>query len=109
MIYFVLIGVLFLVALREGMMQRYMKIEPTQSLSAQWHAVGAMIRAAMVAIIAGQTLPDWLPVTLAVVMAWPVYNAMINLYCGKRWYYVGTTAWTDRVIRRLFWFVNFDK
>lgn len=100
--------VLFLIALREGMMQRYMKIEQAPKLSVQWHAVGGLIRACLVGLVAWLSWPVWWIVLVAVVLAWPVYNAMINLYCEKRWFFVGTTAYTDKIIRKILWFVKFD-
>jgi len=41
-------------------------------------------------------------------LAWPGYNITINLFRGDKWYYVGTDG-IDRVIRKILFFVNFDK
>lgn len=65
--------------------------------SRRWHRTGALIRGGVWVVMLVLQVPHaW--VLLAALLAWPVYNAIINLSFGKPFFYLGTTALTDRVI-----------
>jgi len=50
----------------------------------------------------------WITVPVIVITA-VSYPVIINLINRWKWYYVGKTALTDRIIRMVFYKVNFDK
>jgi hypothetical protein len=99
---------LFFLAWREGVLQKYIYIEAGTWLSKLWHWLGGAARGCLVAAVAFLTLsPIW---TLgAVILAWLVYNGFINIYKGHKWWYVGTVAFTDRMIRKVLFFIDFNK
>jgi ABC-type Fe3+ transport system permease subunit len=98
---------LLLLSWREGVLQRYIYIERTAKLSKLWHRLGGLARACFVAAVAVLSWSIWW-VLVAVVVAGLLYNIFINLYKDNRWWYIGTTAATDKLIRKIFWFINFD-
>jgi hypothetical protein len=57
-----------------------------------WHATGWLIRALLI-------IPLWpsaLWIALYVVIAWPLYDIIINLHMKQKWYYQGKTSFMDR-------------
>lgn len=101
---------LIMLAIREGMLQKYIyrKMKPAEKrkLSKQWHAVGGIARVLLIALT---VVAGWSWLAAAAVAGSLLYNVAINLYKGHKWWYVGTVALTDRIIRKLFFFINFDK
>lgn len=45
---------------------------------------------------------------LYVIIAWPMFNITINIFRKMKWYYVGTGG-IDGLIRKVLFFINFDK
>ena len=95
---------LILIALREGMV-----LSNPEKYDREWHLAGWAIRGCIIAVIVMLTKPDyWAYFIPALILAWPVYNITINLFKGMKWYYVSDKG-IDKLIRKTFWFVNFDK
>ncbi|MBS4057777.1 MAG: hypothetical protein KGZ82_10715 [Bacteroidales bacterium] len=68
-----------------------------QLWSRRWHRTGALIRGGVWLVMLLLKVPAaW--VLLAALLAWPVYNGIINMSLGRSFFYLGATAWTDRVI-----------
>ncbi|HOI31211.1 MAG: hypothetical protein PHG67_06095 [Bacteroidales bacterium] len=115
-ILFVLYGLLFLlimfILLREGMQEAYMhgnhSAEKRARLSKQWHTIGFWLRL-MVIVLVYMVNFNLCAAATAIILLGPGYNITINIYRGHAWYYVGKVAATDKLIRKLFWFVDFDK
>ncbi len=98
---------LFFLAWREGVLQKYIYIERGTWLSKLWHWLGGAARACLIAAVAFLTLSVWWTAG-AVVLAWFAYNGFINVYKGHKWWYVGTVAFTDRMIRKVLFFIDFN-
>ena len=50
----------------------------------------------------------WMLIGLFILIAWPGFNITINIFRKSKWYYVGKNG-IDGLIRKVFFFVNFDK
>jgi len=107
---FILLGLL-LVVLREGFKRRS-EVDPKNGAwSHTWHVFGWGIRGCFIAILGillKHTDVMWLFVVLAIILAWPVYDIACAIGAGRKWYYRSDKG-MDKVIRKIFWFVNFDK
>ena len=83
-------------------------IDRQRMWSVWWHRCGLAIRAFIILLV-------WLychnySVTGIILVTTSIeYNISINLINNLKWYYVGTTAKTDILIRKIFSFVNFGK
>jgi hypothetical protein len=74
-----------------------------------WHRCAMAIRVFIWLIVWFVSEKSWL-ITVTVILATAVeYNITINLINNLKWYYVGTTSKTDKLIRKLFSFIKFDK
>jgi len=62
----------------------------------RWHRTGFFIRGAMWFVVLLVAPPAW--ALLGLLLAWPVYNGIINLYLKVPFFYVGKTAWIDKNI-----------
>ena len=100
-------ALILLVLFREGVQQRYMYINQTKRLSTIWHALGFWLRFVLIGLTYVVTVDLWFT-GVALILLSVGYNVTINLFKGHRWYYVGTIAWTDRMIRKVLWFVKFE-
>jgi len=76
-------------------------------LSKKWHKVGFLIHMLIVAEIF--LLGGWIWGIVGFFTVWIIHNIIIAIQMGQKWYYVGTTSWFDRQIRKIFKNVNFDK
>lgn len=65
-----------------------------------WHAIGLVIRTTLV--IVAFLVSNWIFGLIAAFIAFILYNIIINLIIGEKWYYVGTTSTIDKLIRKLF-------
>jgi hypothetical protein len=98
---------LFFLAWREGVLQKYIYIERGAWLSTLWHWLGGAARGCLIAAVAFLTLSVWW--TLGALFAGGLlYNVFINIYKGHKWWYVGTVALTDKIIRKVLFFINFN-
>jgi hypothetical protein len=75
-------------------------------LSIIWHGVGLVIH--MVLITLFHLIGGYIWLIIGFFLNWLGHNIIIALIMGQKWYYVGTTAWTDKLIRRIPPFINFD-
>lgn len=94
----------FLIA-REGFQMRDKK-EPNQGYSTAWHAMGWFMRLFIVGIIFQLT---WsIPLTIVMALLLTVgYNISCNIGLKQKWYYVSNKG-IDKIIRKVFFFINFD-
>jgi len=95
-----------LIVFREGFQQADWK-KPNPSYSDIWHLLGWVMRFIVFGILfrAGA---NWIVLSVSVVMMWPIYNIAINIGRGNKWYYVSKKG-IDGVIRKVLFWVNFDK
>lgn len=101
---------LFLIALREGMVLSNWQTGKQKYLQT-WHRAGWAIRFCLISAVAMLTKHTgfmWYFVAGSVVVAWPVYNIIINLFTGKKWYYLSNKG-IDGIIRKCLPFIKFDK
>lgn len=82
--------------------------EVDQSRNRRWHRVGFRQRLELVALAAGivlASLQSWLAFGLAATLMGAVvslvFDISFNIRFGQKWYYAGTTAWTDEWITKL--------
>lgn len=66
-----------------------------------WHRLAMGIRTAIFLIV-WLNGRDWLTTSIVIVATAIEYNISINLINNLKWYFVGTTANTDILIRKLF-------
>ncbi len=102
----ILLGLFFL-AWREGVLQKYIYIERSSWLSKLWHWLGGAARACLIAAVMVLTLSVWWTLG-AVIAGGLLYNVFINIFKGHKWWYVGTVAFTDRMIRKVLFFIDFN-
>jgi hypothetical protein len=81
--------------------------EKAERLSFAWHGVGLVMHVLLVALIA--FIGGWLWAVMGFFLNWIGHNIIIAVIMGQKWYYVGKTAWFDKMIRKLLPFINFDK
>jgi len=75
--------------------------------SKYWHTIAFIVKLPLVAVA---YIESGLIAALVVTfICWIPYNIVIALMMGQKWYYVGKTAWTDKLIRKLLPFINFDR
>jgi len=73
-------------------------------LSDLWHQVGFMIHCLIV--IGLFIVGSWLWAGIGFILVWFVHNVIIAIGLGQKWWYVGTTAWTDIQIRKIWAWTN---
>jgi len=100
---------LFLIAVREGLVIKDMRDnKPSPFESTWWHRIGVAIRGfiilGMFLILqpTGALMWPWMISSFLIAGVW--YNIAINLINKLPWYYVGTTASTDKLIRKIYKF-----
>ena len=86
---------------------------PKSKWSRLYHIMSFFVRLGLFFILGMLTkqmglLPKLVLLSLYAINAWPGYNIVINLFRGDKWYYVGAGG-IDGLIRKVFFFVNFDK
>ena len=74
-----------------------------------WHRCGLAIRVFIYMIVFFTTARDYMVTGIILLADCILFPVIINLINNLKWYYVGTTAKTDILIRKIFSFVNFDK
>ena len=84
----------------ERMRQVYIK-----RWSRLWHRLGFAMRL-FIWLIVWFVGRDWLTTSLVIALTAIEYNVSINLINNLKWYYVGTTAKTDTLIRKYLPFIN---
>jgi hypothetical protein len=75
-------------------------------LSKQWHGVVLVIH--ILSILLLYLLGGLLWGIIGGVLNWLIHNIIIALMLKQKWYYVGKTAWFDKMIRKILPFINFD-
>jgi hypothetical protein len=80
-----------------------------QFWSTWWHRIGLVMRAFILLIVWLISAHSLLIFGIVFVLTTIEYNISINLINDLKWYYVGTTAKTDILIRKIFSFIDFDK
>jgi hypothetical protein len=93
-----LIAILLLTALWNGLVIRWYLTREAK-YSRWWHAVGLAIRALLV--VAVYLVAGWIWSLVALFVAGVLYNIIINLVMGQKWWYVGETSVIDRWVRGL--------
>jgi hypothetical protein len=106
MIYLILI-IAFLITIREGLQHRD-RIIPSKTLSKCWHYVGGFMRISLFVLLYFVT-HNWMILSACAIIMFPLYNIACSVGRKQKWWYVGNVALTDRMIRKLFFFINFDK
>jgi len=79
----------------------------SKRLSWVWHKIGFIIHFLLVVLFA--FVGGWIWMLVGFFLNWIGHNIIIALMMGQKWYFVGTTADTDKLIRKLFPFINFDR
>lgn len=99
---------------KEGAERAFDKFDksPTNPLSKLYHIMSFFVRLGLFFILglATKQMPDFDKIMLLVLfafIAWPGYNITINLFRKDKWYYVGRGG-IDMIIRKIFFFVDFD-
>jgi len=95
-----------LIVIRESFQERT-RVKPNPGISDLWHAYGWLMRFLLFGLLyrSGAT---WLMLSASVIIMWPLYNIGCNIGAGRRWYYVSKRG-IDLIIRKILFFVNFDK
>jgi len=83
-------------------------IEEEKMWSKWWHRGMLTIRTFIILML-WFTLHNYLIIGTVLFVTAIEYNVTINLINGLKWYYVGTTAATDKLIRKLLPFVKWEK
>jgi hypothetical protein len=76
-------------------------------LSWVWHGIGFVFHFLLVVLFA--FVGGWLWAVIGFFLNWIGHNIIIAVIMGQKWYYVGKTAWFDKMIRKLLPFIKFDK
>jgi hypothetical protein len=74
-----------------------------------WHRCGLAIRVFIWLIVFFITNKDYTISGIVILADWILFPVITNLINNLKWYFVGTTAKTDILIRKMFPFINFDK
>ena len=113
-----LIVALIAIGAREGLVLRDIRngvSDDDAMLQKWWHRAGAFIRGMIILAVflaAKESLhlsSRWILGGIAFLISSVWYNIAINLIEGDKWYKLGTSADTDRILRKIFFFINFDK
>ena len=74
--------------------------EARKGLSKKWHAVGMTIKVLVGISMLIVLFPHWWYMLASgmiyLVLAWTLYNTIINVYLGQKWYYIGGTSEIDK-------------
>ena len=84
--------------------------EERKALSKQWHGVGLILKTMIGITMLVALFPNWILMAstglIYLLLAWSIYNGVINKYLGQSFWYIGNTAWFDKWGRKhpiLFW------
>lgn len=107
--------VLFAFLIKEGAERAYDKEvkSPKNKLSKLYHIMSFFVRVGLFLTLGIVTKDFETNIKLLLLssfafISWTGYNIVINLFRKDKWYYVGTSG-VDLVIRKVFFFINFDK
>lgn len=78
------------------------------SFGVVWHRVALGLRLSLWLALWFATERNYWITGIIIVATSIAYPIIINLINGWKWYFVGTTSLTDRIIRKVLFFVNFD-
>lgn len=70
------------------------------------HTRGALLR--LIGIVPAAYFMGWVSAPMLLFWYWVLFNGLYNVFIGKEWEFVGTTAWIDRMIRKHPW-INWVK
>ena len=101
-----IIVIALLICVREGFQNRD-RIDWNKSINRMWHIYGFVMRFLLVGLMYMIT-ENWIYTASVAVIVWPFYNISCAIGLRKKWYYVGKDG-TDWLIRKVFFFINFDK
>jgi len=76
-----------------------------QMWSKWWHRCALFIRATIMLVIFLVSDRNYLTTGIVLLLTAIEYNVSINLINNLKWYYLGTTAKTDLLLRKLFPFI----
>lgn len=103
---YILFFVMLLITLREGFQQAdWFKHNP--SYSTIWHTLGLLMRFMVFGLLYREGA-NTIELIISVVIMWPMYNIACNIGRNKKWYYLSNKG-VDLLLRKLFFFINFDK
>lgn len=105
MIYLILL-IALLITLREGLQQRD-RVAHSKLMSDLWHGVGFIMRVAVFVLLYMIT-KDYLILSIAAFIMFVLYSIACSIGSKQKWYYVSNRG-IDKIIRKLFFFINFDK
>jgi len=94
-----------LIVIREGFQQADWK-KHNPAYSDIWHLLGWVMRFIAFALLY-RFGASWITLIISVVIMWPVYNIACNIGRGNKWYYLSKKG-IDLLLRKVFFFVNFD-
>ena len=106
MMTYLILLIALLITLREGLQQRD-RVAHTKFMSDLWHGVGLVMRIAVFVLLYMLT-KDWIMLSIAAFVMFVLYSISCSIGSKQKWYYVSNRG-IDRIIRKLFFFVNFDK
>jgi len=103
---YIYLALAILIVIREGFQQRD-RVEPNPSMSTLWHTYGWVMRFLVFGLLyrSDATL---LTLIASVVIMFPLYNISCNIGAKKKWYYLSNKG-IDLLLRKVFFWVNFDK
>ena len=93
-------AILLLTALWNGLVIKWYNTKD-QKYSKWWHIVGFIIRGLIVLLTLLTLGVNWM--LIAGFCCWPVYDIIINLANGWKWYYGGNTSEIDKLNNTLVW------
>lgn len=107
---------LILIGVREGLVIKDMlDNKPSPMESRWWHRTGLAIRSCLILAVfllvkpfGYESLVLWIYTGISILLASIWYDIAINLIEGNKWYYVGPNG-IDGFIRKILFFINFDK
>jgi NhaP-type Na+/H+ or K+/H+ antiporter len=106
MIQYLILLIALLITIREGLQQRD-RVEHTKLMSNLWHGVGLIMRVAVFVLLYLIT-NDVVILTITGVILFVLYSISCSIGSKQKWYYVSNRG-IDKLIRKLFFFVNFNK
>jgi hypothetical protein len=71
--------------------------EESALLQKVWHGADAVAKGVFIYMAA----PDWKERLELALAFWVLFDLMLNGLRKRKWYYVGVTAWTDRMLHKL--------
>jgi len=86
--------------------EREKNIDKKANWSKWWHRTGLLLRIMLWIAIFLVSDRNYATTGMIIVFSILEYNISINLIIGLKWWSVGTTADTDKLIRKLFPFIN---